>query len=313
MSYIEKDISIGQPEYDKSFWDTMRGKEQCYDTIAKGRNTGTGTFAMPSATNNKYSKAIDGQSLFRQIATVFRAYNSNYRIMAKDCNDLAAFVPEGESIPIYDGVKDFTNYMVETWKLAAFVKLDEDFIHDASFDIEQYLVQRLAKNFGKAETSAFINGTGVQMPTGILNETNGAEVALKAKALTYDDVIKLYFSVKEEYRSNGVWLMNDDTAMTLRKLKDADGNYLWNNNTDSIFGKRVIITEFMPSAVSGSKPIAFGDFSYYWVILKKPVSVRALKEKFVVYDQIGYLAFEFLDSKLIRPEAIKVIQIETGI
>lgn len=313
MSYIEKDISIGQPEYDKSFWDTMRGKEQCYDMIAKGRNTGTGTFAMPSAANNKYSKAIDGQSLFRQIATVFRAYNSNYRIMAKDCNDLAAFVPEGESIPIYDGVKDFTNYMVETWKLAAFVKLDEDFIHDASFDIEQYLVQRLAKNFGKAETSAFINGTGVQMPTGILNETNGAEVALKAKALTYDDVIKLYFSVKEEYRSNGVWLMNDDTAMTLRKLKDADGNYLWNNNTDSIFGKRVIITEFMPSAVSGSKPIAFGDFSYYWVILKKPVSVRALKEKFVVYDQIGYLAFEFLDSKLIRPEAIKVIQIETGI
>lgn len=308
MDYIEKKIYTGLPEYHNAFWDVMRGKDGCTDKLAKGRNTGTGTFTIPFAANGKYNKAIDGQSLFRQIATVFHAYNSNYRIMAKDCNDLAQFVPEGGSIPIYDGVKDFTNYTVETWKLAAFVKLDEDFIHDVTFDIEQYLVQRLAKNFGKAETGAFINGTGAQMPTGILNDTKGAEVALTAKALTYDDVISLYFSVKEEYRSNALWLMNDDTAMALRKLKDADGNYLWNSNTDSIFGKRVIISEFMPSAELGKKPIAFGDFSYYWVILKKPVSVRAVKEKFVVYDQIGYLAFEFLDGKLIRPEAIKVIQ-----
>lgn len=308
MDYIEKEIYTGQPEYHNAFWDVMRGKNGCTDKLAKGRNTGTGTFAIPFSSNDKYSKAICGQSLFRQIATVFHAYNSNYRIMAKDCNDLAQFVPEGGSIPIYDGVKDFTNYMVETWKLAAFVKLDEDFIHDVTFDIENYLVQRLAKNFGKAETNAFINGTGVQMPTGILNETGGAEVGVTSKSLTYDDVISLYFSVKEEYRSNALWLMNDDTAMALRKLKDADGNYLWNSNTDSIFGKRVIISEFMPSAESGKKPIAFGDFSYYWVILKKPVSVRAIKEKFVVYDQIGYLAFEFLDGKLIRPEAIKVLQ-----
>lgn len=308
MDYIEKEIYTGQSEYHNAFWDVMRGNDGCTDKLAKGRNTGTGTFAIPFSANDKYNKAIDGQSLFRQIATVFHAYNSNYRIMAKDCSDLAQFVPEGGNIPIYDGVKDFTNYVVETWKLAAFVKLDEDFIHDVTFDIEKYLVQRLAKNFGKSETNAFINGTSVQMPTGILNETGGAEVALTAKALTYDDVISLYFSVKEEYRSNALWLMNDDTAMALRKLKDADGNYLWNSNTDSIFGKRVVISEFMPNAEPGKKPIAFGDFSYYWVILKKPVSVRAIKEKFVVYDQIGYLAFEFLDGKLIRPDAVKVIQ-----
>ena len=305
---METKIYAGEPEYHNAFWDVMRGKDGCTDKLAKGRNTGTGTFAVPVSANGKYNKAIDGQSLLRQIATVFHAYNSNYRIMAKDCNDRAQFVPEGGSIPSYDGVKDFTNYTVATCKLAAFVKLDEDFIHDVTFDIENYLLQRLAKNFGKAETGAFINGTGVQMPTGILNDTKGADVALTASTLTYDDVISLYFSVKEEYRSNALWLMNDATAMALRKLKDADGNYLWNSNTDSIFGKRVIISEFMPSAEPGKKPIAFGDFSYYWVILKKPVSVRAIKEKFVVYDQIGYLAFEFLDGKLIRSEAIKVIQ-----
>lgn len=75
-----------------------------------------------------------------------------------------------------------------------------------------------------------------------------------------------------------------------------------------ILGKKVLISEFMPNAESGSKPIAFGDFSYYWVIGKKPVSVRTLREKFALYGQIGYLAFEFLDGKLIRADAIKVIQ-----
>ena len=103
--------------------------------------------------------------------------------------------------------------------------------------------------------------------------------------------------------------MNDKTALALRKLKDADGNYLWNNSYDTILGKQVLISEFMPDIEAGAKPIAFGDFSYYWVIGRKPVSVRILVEKFTFYDQIGYLAIEFLDGKLVRSEAIKVVEI----
>ena len=67
----------------------------------------------------------------------------------------------------------------------------------------------------------------------------------------------------------------------------------------------------MPDIGAGAKPVAFGDFSYYWVIGRKPISVRTLIEKFAVHNQIGYLAFEFLDGKLIRPEVVKVIQINT--
>ncbi|MEA4973660.1 MAG: phage major capsid protein [Candidatus Metalachnospira sp.] len=308
MNNVENEIYTGQLEYDKNFWDVMRGNDFCYDGITKGRSIDTGTYAMPATASNKYMEAIGKESLFRQIATAFNAYHSDYRILAKDCNDLAQFVPEGGSIPIYDGLNDFTTYTVETWKLASFVKLDEDFVHDATFDIEKYLVSRLAKNFGKAETNAFINGNGEQMPTGILHESKGANVAFTTDTVTYDNIIKLFFSVKPEYRSNAMWLMNDETAMALRTMKDTAGNYLWRDGDDTILGKKVIISEFMPNAESGKKPIAFGDFSYYWVISRSPVSVRTLKEKFVVYDQIGYLAFEFLDGKLIRPEAIKVIQ-----
>ena len=64
----------------------------------------------------------------------------------------------------------------------------------------------------------------------------------------------------------------------------------------------------MPNAQSGSKPIAFGDFGYYWIVNRHPVSVRTLTEQFVNLDCIGYLAYEFLDGKLVCPEAIKVMQ-----
>ena len=79
-------------------------------------------------------------------------------------------------------------------------------------------------------------------------------------------------------------------------MKDADGNYLWNSNNDTILGKPVYISEFMPDAVSGSKPIAFGDFSYYWFISRSSISLRTLTEQFAANDQVGYLALEFLEG-----------------
>lgn len=100
-----------------------------------------------------------------------------------------------------------------SWHLI--VTLDEDFVNDAGFDIEKYLTQKLGKSFGKAEDNAFINGIGADEPTGILHNTDGEETALAVETLTYDDVISLYFSVDKEYRRNGIWLMNDKTALAL--------------------------------------------------------------------------------------------------
>ncbi len=311
ITYTERLAYIGSPEYDKHFWNAMRGNDGSYTELSKGRNIETGTYAMPNSTNNKYMAALEKESLFRNIGTVIKAYDNGYRIFAKDNNDLAEWVPEGDAIQIYEGIDDFTINTVDSWKLAAFIKMDEAFIHDAGFDIESHLINRFAKNFGRAEDNAFINGTGIQMPTGILDATNGADVGITTAEITYDDVISLYFSVKPEYRRNAVWLMNDETALALRTLKDSTGNYLWRNSDDTILGKRVIISEYMPNTESGSKPIAFGDFSYYWVIGRSPVSVKTLSEKFAIHDQIGYHAFEFLDGKLIRHEAVKVIQINT--
>lgn len=300
------------PEYDIQFWNAARGKRGNEDVLAKGRISATGSYQLPASTAGDIEKAMVKESVFRNIATVIKAYKSGYRILAKDCEDVAEFISELGEIPVQDGMKDFNETSIESHKLAVFVKLEEDFVRDAVFSLERYLIGRFAKNFGKAEENAFINGTGVDEPTGILHESNGAEVGVTTESLTYDDVISLYFSVEKKYRKNAVWMMNDSTALALRTLKDANGNYLWNHNNDTILGKQVVISEYMPDAAEGTKPIAFGDFSYYWVVDRKPVSLRVLIELFAEVGQIGYLAYKFLEGKLIRKNAIKVIQMKTA-
>ena len=197
--------------------------------------------------------------------------------------------------------------------MAIIVKLSSDFVHDASFSIEKHLVDRLGKNFGCAEDKGFILGSRVDEPVGILSDTGGADVALTTSELTYDDMLTLYHSVDRAYRKNAVWLMSDTTALHLRKLKDEAGNYLWNAATDTILGKPVVISEYMPDIEEDNKPVVFGDFSYYWIIDRDPVSMQILKELFLNTGHIGYLAYEFLDGKLIRSDAVKAVKITENV
>ena len=165
--------------------------------------------------------------------------------------------------------------------------------------------------FGTSEEQAFINGTGENQPTGILHATDGAETGVTAEndsAISYDEIIKLYLSVDKKYRKHGTWLMNDETALTLRTLKDSAGNYLWKESDETIFSKPVQIVDSMPSIGKGQKVIAFGDFSNYWLVQRFPLTIRTLKEKFAMRGQVGYLGCEYLDGKLIRKDAVKVLQ-----
>lgn len=308
-TFNEKNYHITTSEYDRRFWDIARGRETVNDTTSKGIDKNTGGLSLPLAADDKYTKAVTEKSAFRKIATVIKAYGGGNRIFAKVCDDIAAFVPESGTIPIYDATDDFTRHAIDRHKLAAFVKLDEDLVHDAAFNIEDYLIDRFAQNFSAAEDNGFINGTGIDMPTGILDNDCGAETGVTTDALSFDDVKRLYYSLDKKYRKNAVWLMNDETALALRLLKDDNGNYLWNASDDTILGKPVVISYDIPDIGSGNAPIAFGDLSYYWIIIRSPISIRTLKEKFIVRDQIGYLAFEFLDGKLIRRDAVKLLKI----
>ena len=309
--YTETDRKhiLGDPTYDRQFWDVMCGSRTPSEILRGGYSNATGGYELPSTSKRKYHELLLAESNFRKLSNVLTIKGKDERLWARTCNDLAMWVPEGVKIPLRDGMTDFTRYVLGKHKLATAFKLDQDIIFEPGFQVEDYLLRRLAKNFALAEDDAFINGTGENMPVGILADNGGAEIGATTSALTYEDIAALFFSVKPEYRNSGVWMMNDETAYALRTLKDAGGNYIWNHSNDTILGKKVCVCNAMPSAGTGTKPIAFGDFSHYWIVDRAPVNLQPLMEEFALYDQVGYVGYEFLDAKLIHPEAIKVIQI----
>ena len=308
-NYTERDYIISTDDYNRNFWNYVRGNRGVADALSKGIDNASVGFYLPTVSDNKLEKAISKESVFRSLATVVHAYSGVPRIFAYGNEDLASWVPEGNPIPVQDATDDFTRYEVGSHKLAVITKLDNDFARDAAFDVEDYFTKRLARNFAYAEDAAFINGNGESEPMGLLDEDNGAQVLISTTDLSFSDVLNLFFAVKPEYRKNAVWIMNDDTALKLRLLQDENGNYLWNHANDTIMGKPVVISNDMPNAESGKIPILFGDFSYYWIICRSPVSVRMLKEKYALMDQAGFLATEFMDGKLICREAIQGIDI----
>jgi HK97 family phage major capsid protein len=298
--------------YSREFWNAMRGNKGAEVKLDAGRDNSTGTYSLPDVAQAEFTKELERQSIFRSLATVIKAYRGEYRILAKDSDDIAAWIPEGGEIPVFEGIGDFTQHEVGSHKLADIVRLDSDFVCDASFNFEDYLVSRLARNFGFAEEDAFVNGTGVNMPTGILDAAAGAKTGVTTAAITADDIITLFFSVDREYRKNAVWMMNDRTALHLRTLKDSTGNYLWRSTDDTILSHKVAISNYMPNPDSSKSPVIFGDMSYYWIIERKPLTLRPLVEKYAIYNQISYLSFEFLDAKLIRREAVKALTLTVG-
>ena len=305
---VEEEMKIASDTYKHEFWNkAMRGIQPQDDKMSAGMSK-NGMFKLPLDSSREYQKALEQESFFRSIATCVDAPRSDSTIWVSDNDDQAAWVEEGRTIPTAIATEDLANKEVNCNKLAVITSFRDDLVQDIGFDLKKNLTSRLAKAFNRAEENAFINGTGVNMPIGILRDTDGAEIGVTTLNITFDNISELFLSVKPKYRKNGAWVMNDETALVLRKLKDADGNYIWNHNTDSIYGKPVFISEFMPNVDVDNKPIAFGDFSYYWIVNRSGVSVRTLGEKFALLQHTGYLACEYLDARLLRSEAVKVIQ-----
>lgn len=307
MSKTEIRYAVFTEDYRDSFKDYVKMKRPIGNILADGC-TDFGAYRLPLKTEVALKAVLQNESIFRQIATVYEVREPSSRLLAKYTGDVASWTAENDGVPVDDAMEDFATYVIDCHKLGAFFAFTSDFLMDAQFNTEQYIVKRLGKVFGRAENDAFINGNGKDKPTGILAENGGAQIGVTTNAITYDDVIKLYFSAKPEYRKHGVWFMNDETAVVLRTLKDKNGNYLWNSTNDTILGKPVVYCEYMPSIGADNKPIAFGDFSFYTIVVREGISLKTLTETMPNFNDVGYLSYEFLDGKLVRPEAIKVLR-----
>ena len=307
-------------EYKGSFWNAMRVKAPM-PSVLNALQEGTdseGGYLVPDEFERTLVEALEEENVFRTLAHVIKTSSGDRKIPVVASKGTASWVDEEGAYTESDDA--FSQVSIGAYKLGTMIKVSEELLADSVFDLEAYISKEFARRIGAREEESFFNGDGKGKPLGILAAAGGAEVgvtAASATAITADEVIDLFYSLKAPYRKNAVWVLNDATVKQIRKLKDTTGQYLWQpslvaGTPDTILGRPVKTSAFMPTAAAGAKTIAFGDFKYYWIADRQGRTFKKLSELFAATGQVGFMGTQRVDGKLILPEAIKVLQQKSG-
>ena len=320
MVMTEPEDSTGRASkgYKKNFWNAMRRKQMTPEMV-NALQIGTdseGGYLVPDEYEKTLVEALEGENIFRKLAHVISTSSGDRKIPVVASKGSASWVDEEGTIPDSDDA--FNQVSIGAYKLGTLIKVSNELLNDSVFNLESYISKEFARRIGSKEEDAFFNGNGTGKPVGIFNATGGAEVgvtAASATAITADEIIDLFYSLKAPYRKNAVWILNDATIKAIRKLKDNNGNYLWQpsltaGTPDTILGRPVYTSSYVPTIAAGAKTIAFGDFSYYWIADRAGRNFKKLTELYAANDQTGFVATQRVDGKLILPEAIKVLKMK---
>ena len=317
MARKENVKSTATDEYNHAFWDMMRGDGHVLEVrnaLSVGKDD-EGGYTVPDEFERRLVQGLEENNIFRQMAHVIRTSSGTRKIPVANDTMEASWIDEGEAIP--ETNTKFAQTTLSAYKMGAMVKVSNELLNDSAFDIAAYIADRFGKAMGMAEERAFIVGTGDKQPTGLLNDTIGAEIGVTAAGsdtVTFDELFQLYYSLKSPYRSKAAFLCNEELLLHLMMLKDGNGNYIWKpsldiGKPDTILGRPVYTSGFMPGVSAGQKVMAFGDYSYYWVADRASRTFKRLNERYAEYDQVGFMTTQRVDGKLILPEAVKVLKL----
>ncbi|WP_294608701.1 phage major capsid protein [uncultured Roseovarius sp.] len=209
-------------------------------------------------------------------------------------------------------------------ELSALPKASQRLLDDSAFDVEGWLAGRIADKFARAEAAAFVNGDGVDKPRGFLTHPSvdndvwawgnlgyvptGADGAIGGA----DPIVDLVYALGAEYRANASFVMNSKTAGTVRKLKDADGRFLWSDGLAAgeparLMGYPVLIAEDMPDIATGADAIAFGDFRAGYTVAERP-DLRVLRDPYSAKPHVLFYATKRVGGDVSDFKAIKLLK-----
>ncbi|MBL0934834.1 MAG: phage major capsid protein [Rhizobiaceae bacterium] len=205
------------------------------------------------------------------------------------------------------GQKQLGAYVYDT----EFVKFSMELAQDSIFNMESLLGSLLGERLGRIANNKLTVGTGSNQPNGVVTASSLGKTAAGAAVLASDEVIDLLHSVNAAYRRSpkARWMFSDLTLAAIRKLKDGDGNYLWqlgNIQTGApgtLLGYRYEINDDVPQISAGAKPIIFGDFSKYFVRKVGSPVIGVLRERF--WPDLGIAGLIRFDGELGDTAAVK--------
>lgn len=313
----EKELKTGRAsnEYKNAFWQVMRNKAgfEVKNALQVGTDT-EGGYLVPDEFEHTLIEALEEENIFRGLANTIQTSSGDRKISIVATKGTASWVDEEGTISESDD--SFSQVSIGAYKLATMIKVSEELLNDSVFNLESYIATEFGRRIGNKEEEAFFTGNGTGKPTGILDATGGGQLGKTtsgAAAISFDEIMDLFYSLKSPYRKNATFLMNDSTVKAIRKLKDGNGQYIWQpsmvaGTPDTILNRPVLTSAYMPEIASGNKTVVFGDFKYYWIADRQGRSFKRLNELFAVTGQVGFVATQRVDGKLILPEAVKYLQ-----
>ena len=310
---VEEKSGRASNAYKEDFGAHLRGKRLVHNVLSEGVQA-DGGYLVPEEFERQIVSGLDEANVVRGLAKVITT-SAERKIPVAATHSEAKWTAENgaytESDPTFD------QKTIDAFKLTDLVKVSIELLQDSAFDLESYIAAEFARAFGIAEEEAFCVGTGTGQPTGIFT-ANGGQVGVNAAgstAVTADELISLVYALKSPYRRNAKFLTNDATIAAIRKLKDGNGVYLWQpslqaGEPDKLLGYDLYTSPYVPQMEAGAYSVAFGDFKNYWIADRAGRTVQRLNELYSTNGQVGFVATERVDGKVILPEGIKLLKMK---
>ncbi len=300
----------------------LRGLELDAKSMSTAVNSDGGYLVDPQ-TADTVKTVLQSTASIRAVASVVNVEATSYDVLIDHTDVGAGWAtetdPTGETAtPSIDRIT------IPLHELSALPKASQRLLDDSAFDIEGWLAGRIADKFARAEAAAFLTGDGVDKPTGILTHPTVDNNVWSWGSLGYvatgvdgdigngDAIIDLVYALGAQYRAGASFVMNSKTAGVIRKLKDADGRFLWSDGLAAgeparLMGYPVLVAEDMPDVATDSYSVAFGDFAAGYTIAERP-DLRVLRDPFSAKPHVLFYATKRIGGDVSDFAAIKLLK-----
>ncbi|UWR21045.1 phage major capsid protein [Sulfitobacter sp. S190] len=305
--------------------DGLRGLELEGKAMSTAVNSDGGYLVDPQ-TSQTVQSVLSTTASIRAIATVVNVEATSYDVLVDHTDVGAGWASETGSVAESD-TPQIDRITVPLHELSALPKASQRLLDDAAFDIEAWLAGRIADKFARAEANAFVAGDGIDKPKGFLTHATvdndvwawgnlGYVPTDVAGEVTGEAIVDVVYALGAQYRANGSFVMNSKTAGQVRKLKDADGRFLWSDGLAAgeparLMGYPVLIAEDMPDPAADSLSIAFGDFAAGYTIAERP-DLRILRDPFSAKPHVLFYATKRVGGDVSDFAAIKLLKFGTA-
>ncbi len=285
-----------------------------------------GGYLVDPQTAETIRSTLSTTASIRAIATVVAVEATSYDVLV-DHGDMGSGWASETAATAETATPQIERITIALSELSAMPKASQRLLDDSAFDIEGWLAGRIADTFARAEAQAFISGDGIDKPKGFLTAPTVADTTWTWGNLGYvptgadgdfaatsasDAIVDLVYALSADYRANASFVMNSRTAGAVRKMKDADGRFLWSDGLAAgeparLMGYPVLLAEDMPDIASGSLSVAFGDFRAGYTIAERP-DLRVLRDPFSAKPYVLFYASKRVGGGVSDYAAIKLLK-----